>query len=227
MSPYVRTVKTGSGAQAVQIVHSSRRGSRDIEHIGSAHDDAELELLRAVARQRLADGQGELDLGLASAGQSAAGGDPLPITSSRMGHLCGALTQAYRVLGFEHAAGGDEVFRDLVLARVIEPTSKLDSLGGEIGDPFLQVQDFPVSGGPGHVRQVRHVRREPFPPASRHQRARTAERPGSAAPPPRRTAVVVGRRAWAAVHLTVRSIVRSLWSLPSWMSMAAHPCDRH
>ena len=128
MSPYVRTVKTGSGAQAVQIVHSSRRGSRDIEHIGSAHDDAELELLRAVARQRLADGQGELDLGLASAGQSAAGGDPLPITSSRMGHLCGALTQAYRVLGFEHAAGGDEVFRDLVLARVIEPTSKLDSL---------------------------------------------------------------------------------------------------
>jgi hypothetical protein len=128
VSPYVRTVKTGSGAQAVQIVHSSRRGSRDIEHIGSAHDDAELELLRAVARQRLADGQGELDLGLASAGQSAAGGDPLPITSSRMGHLCGALTQAYRVLGFEHAAGGDEVFRDLVLARVIEPTSKLDSL---------------------------------------------------------------------------------------------------
>src|ERR1051326_8649073 len=55
-------------------------------------------------------------------------GDPLPITSSRMGHLCGTLPQAHRVLGFEHAAGGDEVFRDLVLARVIEPTSKLDSL---------------------------------------------------------------------------------------------------
>jgi len=40
----VRTVKTASGARAVQIVHSSRRGSRDIEHIGSAHDDAELEV---------------------------------------------------------------------------------------------------------------------------------------------------------------------------------------
>ena len=26
------------------------------------------------------------------------------------------------------AAGGDEVFRDLVLARIIEPTSKVDSL---------------------------------------------------------------------------------------------------
>lgn len=58
-------VKTASGAQAVQIVHSSRRGSRDIEHIGSAHDDAELEVLKAAARQRLAEGQGELDLDLA------------------------------------------------------------------------------------------------------------------------------------------------------------------
>ena len=38
MSPYLRTVKTASGARAVQIVYSSRRGSRDIEHIGSAHE---------------------------------------------------------------------------------------------------------------------------------------------------------------------------------------------
>jgi len=62
--PYVRTVKTASGATAVQMVYSSRRGSRDIAHIGSAHDDAELELLKAAARQQLATGQGELDLGL-------------------------------------------------------------------------------------------------------------------------------------------------------------------
>ena len=39
-----------------------------------------------------------------------------------------ALERAYRVLGLEDAAGGDEVFRHLVLARTIEPTSKLDSL---------------------------------------------------------------------------------------------------
>ncbi|MBO0874851.1 MAG: hypothetical protein J2P19_15810 [Pseudonocardia sp.] len=61
---YIRTVKTASGARAVQIVHSFRKGSRDIEHIGSAHDEVELELLKTVARQRLAAGQGELDLGL-------------------------------------------------------------------------------------------------------------------------------------------------------------------
>lgn len=55
---YVRTVKTASGAMAVQIV--SHRGSRDIEHIGSAHDEVELELLKSAVRQRLAAGQGEL-----------------------------------------------------------------------------------------------------------------------------------------------------------------------
>ena len=52
----------------------------------------------------------------------------MPITSSRMGHLLDALEHAYRVLGFEDAAGGDEVFRQLVVARIIEPVSKLDSL---------------------------------------------------------------------------------------------------
>jgi hypothetical protein len=124
----VRTVKTASGARAVQIVHSSRRGSRDIEHIGSAHDDIELEVLTAVARQRLAAGQGELDLGLTPVDPARRGGGPLPITSSRMSYLWDALMRVYQVLGFEQAAGRDEVFRDLVLARIIEPTSKLDSL---------------------------------------------------------------------------------------------------
>ena len=45
-----------------------------------------------------------------------------------MGHLHDALSRAYEVLGFGRAAGGDEVFRQLVLARIIEPTSKLDAL---------------------------------------------------------------------------------------------------
>ena len=134
MSPYVRTVRTASGARAVQIVHSSRRGSRDIEHIGSAHDDAELEILKAVARQRLAAGQGELDLGVQATGVRGRVGvlggtaGALAITGSRAGHLWDALAHGFEVLGFAAATGGDEVFKALVLARIIEPTSKLDSL---------------------------------------------------------------------------------------------------
>jgi len=52
---YVRTVRTSSGAVAVQVVWKSRHGSRDIEHLGSAHTDAEVEVLKAVAAQRIAD----------------------------------------------------------------------------------------------------------------------------------------------------------------------------
>ncbi len=98
--------------------------------------------LKAAARQRPAGGQGELDLGLDGASSEVAGGlvgsssgpspgpsaRPLEITSSRMGHLWDGLSHAYDVLGFARAAGGDEVFRQLVLARIIEPTSKQDSL---------------------------------------------------------------------------------------------------
>ncbi len=96
----MRTVKTSSGATAVQIVHSSRRGSRKIEHLGSAHDEEELAALKAAAAQRIVEGQAELDLGLSLA-EAAASGGPLEIASSRMGHLWDALSRAYDVLGFD------------------------------------------------------------------------------------------------------------------------------
>jgi hypothetical protein len=124
---YVRTVGTGSGARAVQIVWSSRRGSRQIEHIGSAHDDGELEALQAAARERLAAGQQSLDLGLDQGGAPVPGG-PLTIVGSQAVHLWDALSRAYDTLGFDQVAGADEAFRQLVLARIIEPTSKFDSL---------------------------------------------------------------------------------------------------
>ena len=126
---YVRTVKTSSGATAVQIVHSSRKGSRKIEHLGSAHTDDEVAALKIAAAKRLTGGDDELDLGIELPAEvAAATSEPLPIVSSRMGHLVDALSRAYDVLGFDEAAGGDEVFRQLVMARIIEPTSKLDSL---------------------------------------------------------------------------------------------------
>jgi len=120
---YVRTVKTSSGATAVQIVWSSRKGSRSIEHLGSAHDDVELAALKAAAAERLAAGQTELDLGIS--GHLEPG--TLPILSSQMTSLWETLCVAYRALGFESAAKSDNVFRDLVLARIIEPTSKIDA----------------------------------------------------------------------------------------------------
>jgi hypothetical protein len=120
---YVRTVRTSSGAVAVQVVWKSSRGSRDIEHLGSAHSDAEVELLKAVAAQRIAAGQDQLPLDVAAAQEPLA----LEIVSSRMGRLLDAIAAVYGQLGFDKATGRDAVFEQLVTARIIEPTSKQDA----------------------------------------------------------------------------------------------------
>ena len=125
---YVRTVRTASGATAVQIVYSKRHGARRMEHVGSAHDERELEALKAAAAQRLAGGQQELELGMDPGEASAVGPGPLPIVASRMSYLWEGLCRAYDLLGFADATDENAVFRDLVLARIIEPTSKADSL---------------------------------------------------------------------------------------------------
>lgn len=80
--------------------------------------------LKAAAAQRLAEGQHVLDLGLDATGVS---GGPLEITSSQASHLWDALCRAYQILGFDRVLDGDGVLRDLVCARIIEPTSKIDA----------------------------------------------------------------------------------------------------
>jgi hypothetical protein len=61
---FVRRVKTASGATAVQIVHKRGRDVVGIDHIGSAHDDAQLALLLHAARERRHAGQQALELEL-------------------------------------------------------------------------------------------------------------------------------------------------------------------
>jgi len=128
VSPFVRTVGTGSGARAVQIVWSKKGGRRDIEHVGSAHGDGELAALKGAAWQIIRRGQGELDVGLAAPERR------LRIAATRSRHLWWALRTAFAALGFD-AAVPDEVFEKLVLSRIVEPTSKLDSIRvlGELG----------------------------------------------------------------------------------------------
>jgi len=56
----VRRVTTASGATAVQIMHKRGRRVLGIEHIGSAHTEADLAVLVEVARVRLHAGQEQL-----------------------------------------------------------------------------------------------------------------------------------------------------------------------
>jgi hypothetical protein len=149
-------VRTSSGAVAVQVVTKVRGQIVEVDHVGSAHTDAELGLLLEMAQERLRPGQGALDLGPVAMvparvtdvadwtasrqlpsgeprerpGLVASGGRVLS-TESRL--LWEVLADQYARLGFDQV--GDEAFRALVLARIIEPTSKADALRvlGEVG----------------------------------------------------------------------------------------------
>ena len=151
MSPYLRQVKTASGATAVQVVAKDHGVRRIVEHLGSAHDEAELAALMRLGRQRLLAGQQVLDLGPAlnddadEVGGQAPGDEPgdggavrrPQIVSRRSGWLIEALRSAYRCLGLGEAVGGDRAFEQMVAARLIEPTSKADTARvlSEIGWP--------------------------------------------------------------------------------------------
>ena len=123
---FVRKSPGRSGSTKVQI--AERRAGRDVvvEHVGTARSDAELAVLMARARRRLHEGQEALDLGLSEV-EDAGVPDRLGlITSKRSELLWKVLTSAYARLGFDVV--GDEAFEQLVLARIVEPTSKADSV---------------------------------------------------------------------------------------------------
>jgi hypothetical protein len=122
---FVRRVKTASGATAVQIVHKRGRDVVGIDHIGSAHDDAALALLLHTARERRHAGQQALELDLDTAPAPDQSGRPVVEATGSL-ILWDALSSVYDALGF--SAVRDEAFRALVLGRIIEPTSKVDTV---------------------------------------------------------------------------------------------------
>lgn len=136
MGLLVRKVKTASGATAVQIAHTKRGVQRIIEHLGSAHSDAELAVLVQVAREKIAAGQQSFDLDALMPAAAPVTAAPV-VTGSRSRLLWQVLCDAYERIGFD--AIGDETFKQLVLARLIEPTSKIATLRvmEELGLPGL------------------------------------------------------------------------------------------
>jgi len=129
----VRRVRTASGATAVQIVHKRGHVVLGIEHIGSAHDDAQLALLLETAQARLTVGQDMLPIGAAAAGGRPFGVPLVEGTASLI--VWETLEAIYEQLGFGQIL--DNAFKALVLARIIEPTSKADTVRvlAELGVP--------------------------------------------------------------------------------------------
>ena len=122
MAPFLRKVKTASGATAVQIVEK-RGGVRTVlEHLGSAHTEAELAALMRTGYEQLYPDQGTLDLGI----EKTIDPGRAVVTGDRSQLLVDVIRSAYTRLGFDVI--DDEALFQLVLARMVEPTSKADSV---------------------------------------------------------------------------------------------------
>ena len=112
----------------MQIAVKEGRRDKVIEHLGSAHTQAELAALMEIGRRRIAPDQLALDLPPTPPAPQPASSGPANVgavvASKRSALLWDVLHGAYTRLGLGEAVGGDRAFEQMVLARLIEPTSK-------------------------------------------------------------------------------------------------------
>lgn len=121
----IRTVRTASGAKAVQLIRYENKKRTIVKHIGSAHTEEELTALQREA-ERLQD---ELSLQLS-----------LPITklSSGLMHIdhlnLHAVTHCFAYKALRNCSqqcglsAMHPLYQDLALMRIIEPASKLRTI---------------------------------------------------------------------------------------------------
>ena len=116
---FIRKVKTKSGATAVQIARKEGGHISKLEHLGSAHDSKELETLISLAKERLRGNQMFLFPNQGNKLQ-------IKLRHSYSHLLFQVLNGQYQQLGLSQLNDSD--FANLCIARIVEPTSKLDSL---------------------------------------------------------------------------------------------------
>ena len=106
----------------MQIVEK-RHGIRTIlEHLGSAHDEAELAALMQAGREKMQANQPMLDITVDGGVRPGVA----VVDAKRSQLLVDVVRDSWQRLGFDVV--DDEAFFQLVLARLVEPTSKLDCL---------------------------------------------------------------------------------------------------
>ena len=135
---YVRTTKTASSATAVQIVKYKNRKKIVVKHIGSAHDAEELLSLKQTARSWIEKETHQIRLFPVEKKRSP---NLIPIDKCRYFGFRYAFI--YEVLNkifafFKFNRLDNKLFVDLVLMRIIEPSSKLESL--ELLKEFFNIE---------------------------------------------------------------------------------------
>jgi len=125
---FLRTTKTASGATAVQVVRYSRRKRIIVRHIGSVHTPEELASLKQTGIDWIEQETKQQRLFPSDTKQAPA---ITPIEKcayldTRYSFIYDVLSQLLRLLHFDKL--NNQLLLDLVLIRIIEPVSKLESL---------------------------------------------------------------------------------------------------
>lgn len=126
---YVRTTKTASGAEAVQVVEYRYRKMIILKHFGSAHTKEDLASLKQIALRWIDQETAQQRLFAEEKKKTS-----LPIVSiDKLRNLGFHHTFAYETLRnllrlFNLSDARAELLLDLVLMRIIKPASKIESL---------------------------------------------------------------------------------------------------
>ena len=128
MSDHVRTVKTSSGAAAVQIVRYEKGSKVVISHIGSADTPENLSILKEEAQRRIEKTSAQISLFPKEQQKTS----PILVINKseylgvRHSFIYEALTQLLCLFNFNKL--NNQLLFDLVIMRIITPASKLESL---------------------------------------------------------------------------------------------------
>lgn len=120
----IREVKTGSGAIAVQVIRYQNRKRIVYKHIGSAHNEAELQALKQLATE--VANKASHQLALFEEQNSDIFFEPSEFLGVYYLFLYEALQSICLQIGFNGIS--DRLLQDLVIIRIVEPASKLRSI---------------------------------------------------------------------------------------------------
>jgi len=124
---YVRTTKTASESTAVQIVRYENRRKIIVSHIGSAHNQDELFALKQIAAERIAQTSKQRTL---FSGNSSTSKLVYLNKCEYLGFRYGLMQEVINniFVRFKFHLLRNKLLTDLVAARIVEPSSKLQSL---------------------------------------------------------------------------------------------------
>lgn len=123
---YIRTTKTTSGSTAVQVVRYYQRKKQIVAHIGSAHDHEELILLKQAASAWIEKTHRQPSLFPEKQSQRLLIVEKCQYLGFRYAFVYETLSRIFTIFKFHLLK--NQLLTDLVIARIIEPGSKVRSL---------------------------------------------------------------------------------------------------